>query len=55
MNAEFNQEDYDRSKYYIDIQLKALIARDLWDMSEYYHVICETDNTLKRALELMKD
>lgn len=55
MNAEFNPEDYEKSKYYINLQLKALIARDLWDMSEYYHVICEMDNTLKRALELMKD
>lgn len=55
MNAEFNQEDYDKSKYYIDLQLKALIARDLWDMSEYYHVICDMDRTLQRALELMAD
>lgn len=54
MNAEFVQEDYDKSKYYIDLQLKALIARDLWDMSEYYHIICEMDNTLQKALELMK-
>lgn len=51
--AEFVQEDYDKSKYYIDLQLKALIARDLWDMSEYYHVICQMDQTLQRALELV--
>ena len=35
-------------------QLKALIARDLWDMSEYFHVINESSDIVKKALELLK-
>ena len=34
-------------------QLKGLIARDLWDMSEYYAVINEQSETVQKALELL--
>ena len=36
------------------MQLKALIARDLWDMSEYYAVMNEQSAIVKKALELLK-
>lgn len=35
-------------------QLKALIARDLWDMSEYFQVINETNPILVKAVGLLK-
>jgi carboxyl-terminal processing protease len=35
-------------------QLKALIARDLWDMSEYYAIINEDSEIVKKALELLR-
>ena len=35
-------------------QLKALVARDLWDMSEYFQVINETNPIVGKAVELMK-
>jgi carboxyl-terminal processing protease len=35
------------------LQLKALIARDLWDMSEYFSVINEQSDIVKRALEVI--
>ncbi|MBQ8047807.1 MAG: S41 family peptidase [Prevotella sp.] len=31
-------------------QLKALIARDLWEMSEYFHIINETNHIVQQAL-----
>ncbi|MBO7067633.1 MAG: S41 family peptidase [Bacteroidaceae bacterium] len=34
--------------------LKALIARDLWDMSEYFNIIYENDEVLKKAVELLE-
>ena len=40
---------------YLRQQLKALIARDLWDMSEYFSVFNDTNDTVKRALELLTD
>ena len=35
------------------LQLKALVARDLWDMSEYYSIINEENDAVKRALEVI--
>ena len=37
----------------LQLQLKALIARDLWDMSQYYSVINEESDIVRRALELL--
>jgi carboxyl-terminal processing protease len=34
--------------------MKALIARDLWDMNEYYHTINAANESVKKALELLK-
>ena len=35
------------------LQLKALIARDLWDMSEYYAVMNEQNDVVRKALEVI--
>ena len=40
---------------YLRQQLKALIARDLWDMSEYFSIINDSSDTVKKALELLTD
>ena len=47
--------------YYINIshdlivnQMKALIARDLWDMSEYFQVINLMNNSMLKAVELLE-
>lgn len=34
-------------------QLKALVARDLWDMSEYFQVINEQNHIVNKALEVL--
>ena len=36
----------------IKLQIKALIARDLWDMSEYFEIINEQSDIVKKALTL---
>ena len=38
---------------YLRLQLKALIARDIWDMSEYFSVFNEKNEMVKRALEVL--
>ena len=38
---------------YLSLQLKALIARDLWDMSEYFSIINEQSDIVNRALEVL--
>ena len=37
---------------YIKVQLKALVARDLWDMNEYYRVWNEQSDILNKAIKL---
>lgn len=38
----------------LKMQMKALIARDLWDMSEYYSIVYENNEMVKKALELLE-
>ena len=52
---EFNEEEYTRSLSLIKTQLKALIARDLWDMSEYFQVMNTTDRTVQQALKVLDE
>ena len=39
---------------YLKLQMKALIARDLWDMNEYFSVFNEDNEAVKKALELLQ-
>lgn len=39
---------------YLKLQLKALVARDLWDMSEYFSVFNEDSEIVNKALELLQ-
>ena len=39
---------------YLRTQLKALVARDLWDMNEYFQVMNETNDIILKALEVLK-
>ena len=34
-------------------QLKALVARDLWDMSEYFAIINEDSDIVNKAISLL--
>ena len=52
---EYHEEQYKKSAPLIRLQLKALIARDLWDMNEYYHTINGVNESVKKALELLKN
>ena len=51
----YHEEQYRKSEPLLKLQLKALIARDLWDMNEYYHTINAVDESVKKALELLKE
>ena len=49
-----DEAERERTLPYLKLQLKALVARDLWDMSEYYGIFNEQSDIVKQALELMK-
>ena len=37
----------------LTLQLKALIARDIWDMSEYYAIMNEDNELVHKAIQLL--
>ncbi|WP_042366455.1 S41 family peptidase [Bacteroides neonati] len=49
----FNETQYNTSLPLIKTQLKALIARDLWDMNEYFQVMNQANKSVERALEIL--
>lgn len=51
----FEETQYNRSKPLIQLQIKALIARDLYDMAEYFQVINDDNASYQKALELIND
>ena len=50
----YNEEEFRKSEPLIKLQLKALIARNLWDMNEYYHTINVVNESVKKAVELLE-
>ena len=52
--VKYDEEQYRKSEPLIKLQLKALMARDLWDMNEYYHTINVVNESVNKALELLE-
>ena len=52
---EYNADEYTRSKPLIRLQIKALIARDLYDMAEYFQVINDDNPSYQEALRIIND
>ncbi|MBP5338327.1 MAG: S41 family peptidase [Prevotella sp.] len=48
-----NEEERVKTMPMLRLQLKALVARDIWDMSEYYSIMNEENDMVRRALELL--
>ncbi|MGF1585888.1 MAG: S41 family peptidase [Bacteroidales bacterium] len=53
--VKINEKEMDISANTISIQLKALIARDLFDVSEYFEIINSRDNAFLKAMEIISD
>ena len=51
--VKFDEKQYQTSLPLIKTQLKALIARDIWDMSEYFQVMNTTNESVLKALEIL--
>ena len=49
-----DEAELEKTLPYLRLQLKALIARDLWDMSEYFSVFNERSEIVKKALEVIQ-
>jgi carboxyl-terminal processing protease len=49
-----DDEELAKTLPYLQLQLKALVARDLWDMSEYFSIFNEESDIVRKALELIQ-
>lgn len=50
---KYNEEEFQKSLPLIKAQLKALIARDLFDMSAYFKIMNQYNDSYQKALELI--
>ena len=50
---KLSYEELQKTIHTASLILKGLVARDLWDMSEYFQVIYEEDPVVLQALELL--
>lgn len=50
----FDEAQFNTSVDLIKLQLKALVARDLWDMNEYYMIMDNENESLQKAVEILK-
>ena len=53
--VKWDDEQYKRSEEMIKLQLKALIARNEWDMAKYYKIISAEDKMINKAVEILND
>lgn len=54
-DIETSDKELEKSKDDFKIIVKALIARDLWDMSEYYQIVNVRDKGFNKAVEIMQN
>ncbi len=52
---KYKDEDKKEARKDISRLIKALIARDLWDMSEYFQIINPDDKTYNKAIEVLSN
>lgn len=50
----YDAEEFEVSHDYLFLQMRALVARDLFDMSEYYQIMNERNNSVLKALEVLE-
>ena len=49
-----DEEERNKTLPQLKLQLKALLARDLWDMSEYFEVMNQENEAVQKAVELLE-
>lgn len=51
-DIEWTENEFNQAKYLIHRQLKALVARDLFDMNEYFRIMNPINDAVNAALEI---
>ncbi len=50
-----DEEEKQRTLPYLRMSLKALVARNLWDMTQYFQIMNETSEIVRKAVELLEE
>jgi len=50
-----SEEELERTLPYLRLQVKALLARDIWGISEYFEVINEMNDIVREAVRILGD
>ena len=53
--VEWNDEQFAHSEKFLLLQMKALIARNIWETQQYYQVMASADPGIQKALEILND
>ena len=53
--VEWNDEQYAHSEKFLLLQVKALIARNVWETQQYYQVMASVDPGIQKAMEVLGD
>jgi carboxyl-terminal processing protease len=53
--VEFDEEQFKQSKALIKKQVKAMIARDLWNTNEYYQIMNDENPIYLKGVEALKN
>jgi len=53
LGVEYNDVQFHISEKQLLLILKGLIARDLWEMSEYYQIVYSNDIVVKEAVNII--
>ncbi len=53
--VDWNDEQFARSEKFLLLQMKALIARNVWETQQYYQVMAFTDPGIQKAIEILND
>jgi carboxyl-terminal processing protease len=50
----FNSEQFAKSRSYLMVQLKALIASDIWEQDSAFRILNAENAVIKKALDILK-
>ena len=55
MKEKYLPEEEEKTTQQLTLMLRALVARDIWDMNEYFAIIYEDDDIVNKALQLLEE
>ena len=55
LKDKYPKDKEEKTTGLLKLMLRALAARDLWDMNEYFAIIYEDDDIVKKAVQLMEE